>query len=205
MAYYGLSTPLIAKYDVKTGTYSDGFQCGHAVGTNVDPQYNTAELHGDDQMQESAKEFKYADVSLETTHMPIQAAEVIFGHKIDKVTNEIIFNSNDTANYVGYGFYAREKVDGVMKCVAVILTKVLFAEAGESFTTKGSNLEFKTSSISGQGMAVEDGTWKVKRTFAEVAEAVAFIKEYLNITDVTVDEGKTENAGTGENSSTDVE
>lgn len=200
MAYYGLSKPMIAKYDVVTGKYSNGFQCGHAVGTNIDPQYNEAELHGDDQMQESAKEFKYADVTLETTHMLIQAAEVMFGHKVDKETNKVTFNVNDNANYVGYGFFVREKVDGIVKYVAAILPKTLFAEAGENYSTKGSNLEFKTASVSGKSMALEDGVWKVKQTFDNEEDAVAFIKEYLNITDISADESNPGSGETGKNS-----
>lgn len=183
MAFYGLSKPFIAKLDVQAGTYSDGFQFGHAVGTSVSPQYNEANLYGDNQLQETAKEFKYADVSAETTHMPIQAADVLFGHKVDKEKNKVIYNMGDTANYVGYGFYVNEKVDGVTKCVAAVLPKVLFAEAEESYTTKGENLEFKTPSVSGKAMAIANGDWKIKETFATEEEAVSFIKEYLGITD----------------------
>lgn len=200
MAFYGLSKPMIAKLDVTTGKYSDGFQCGHAVGTSISPQYSEANLFGDNQMQESAKEFKYADVTAETTHMPIQAAQTIFGHRIDKETNKIIYNTSDTANYVGYGFFVNEKVDGVIKCVAAILPKVIFAEAEESYTTKGDNLEFKTPSISGKCMALENGIWKVKQTFDNEADAMAFIKEYLNIKDTALDENKPTGGGTEENS-----
>lgn len=202
MAYYGLSKPFIAKLDVATGTYSDGFQIGHAVGTSISPQYNEANLYGDNQMQETAKEFKYADVSIETTHMPIQAADVMFGHKVDKEKNKVVYNAGDSANYVGYGFCINEKVDGVVKCVVAILPKTLFAEAEESYTTKGENLEFKTPSVSGKGMALEDGVWKVKQTFDHETDAVAFIKEYLNITDATVDENKPAGGNTEENEPT---
>lgn len=198
MAFYGLSKPMIAKLDMKTGKYSDGFQLGHAVGTDVDPQYNESNLFGDNQMKETVKEFKYADVSVITTHMPIHAAKVIFGHKVDMEKNKVTYNTGDSANYVGYGFYANEKVDGVVKCVAAILPKVLFAEAAENYTTKGENIEFKTPSISGKGMALEDGVWKEKQTFDNEADAVAFIKEYLNITDITVDINKPSGGGTEE-------
>lgn len=185
MAFYGLSKPFIAKFDVTTGKYSNGFQFGHAVGTSVSPQYNEANLYGDNQLQETAKEFKYADVSIETTHMPIQAAETMFGHKVDEATNKVTYSTGDNANYVGYGFYVNEKVDGVTKYVAAVLPKTLFAEAEESYTTKGENLEFKTPSVSGKAMALEDGTWKVKQSFDNEAAAVEFIKEYLNISEGT--------------------
>ena len=50
-------------------------------------------------------------------------------------------------------------------------------------TTKGENLEFKTPSVSGKAMAIANGDWKIKETFATEEEAVGFIKEYLGITD----------------------
>ncbi|MCI7791896.1 MAG: major tail protein [Lachnospiraceae bacterium] len=183
MAYFGLSNPWIAKLDVKNKTYSGGFKNGTAVGTDVTPQYNEANLYGDNVLQESTKEFKYADVTLNTTHMPIEAANVMFGHKVDSDTKEITYNASDAANYVGYGFYASEKIDGKTTYIAAILPKVIFAEAAENYTTKGDSLEFKTPSVSGKAMPLEDGTWKVKKTFETEQEAVAFIKEYLNITD----------------------
>ncbi|MBQ2257333.1 MAG: hypothetical protein II247_01490, partial [Lachnospiraceae bacterium] len=64
-----------------------------------------------------------------------------------------------------------------------VLPKVLFAEAEESYTTKGENLEFKTPSVSGKAMAIANGDWKIKETFATEEEAVSFIKQYLNISD----------------------
>lgn len=183
MAYFGLSNPWIAKLDVIKKTYSDGFKNGTAVGTDVTPQYNEANLYGDNILQESTKEFKYADVTLNTTHMPIEAADVMFGHTVDKDTKEIKYNTADTANYVGYGFYASEKIEGKTTYIAAILPKVIFAEAAENYTTKGDSLEFKTPSVTGKAMPIDTGEWKVKRTFETEKEAIDFIKEYLNITD----------------------
>ena len=182
MAYYGLSNPWIAKYTEETGLYSDGFKCGSAVGTDINPQYNEAKLYGDNMLKESAKEFKYADVTATVTELPIEAAEVMFGHKVDKDTSTIEYNTSDVSNYVGYGFYVSELVNGVNKYNACILPKVKFAESSDSYTTKGDSIEFKTPSISGTGMAVSDGTWKKVKTFATESEAISFIKTELGIT-----------------------
>lgn len=181
MAYYGLSNPFIAKFDAETGTYSDGFKCGAAVSTDVKPQYNEAKLYGDDVLQESAKEFKYADVTLGVTHMPIAAADTMFGHKVDTEKNKVTYNANDVANYVGYGFFAKEMIAGKTTYIAAILPKVKFAEGDDSYTTKGDSIEFKTPTLSGTAMANKDGDWKIKETFEKESEAIAFIKEFLNI------------------------
>lgn len=185
MAYYGLSKPRVAKLDVTTGTYSDGFAVGYAVGTQVNPQYNESQMYGDNQLQEYEKAFKYADVTMETTHLPIKAASVLFGHTVTE-DNKVEYKAEDSANYVGYGFYACERVDGVKKYVACILPKVLYAEADEGFTTQGENLEFKSSSVSGRAMADANGKWKEKAWFDTAEQALAYIENYLNIKKVAV-------------------
>lgn len=187
MAYYGLSNPWIAKYDVKTQSYSGGFKCGSAVGTDVTPQYNEAKLYGDNVLKESIKEFKYADVTLNVTELPIVAADAMFGHKVDTETNKITYNASDVANYVGYGFYASETIDGETTYIAAILPKVKFSESADSYATKGDSIEFKTPSLSGNALANESGDWKVKQTFKKEDEAIAFIKEYLGVTDTSTD------------------
>ncbi len=193
MAFFGMSNPWIAKFDAIKKTYSGGFKNGTAVGTDVTPQYNEANLYGDNILQEALKEFKYADVTLTTTHMPVVAANVMFGHTVDSETNEITYKASDSANYVGYGFYASEKINGETRYIAAILPKVIFAEAAENYATKGDSIEFKTPSVSGKAMALEDGTWKVKKPFDSEQEAVNFIKQYLNITEEATEEtGATE-------------
>lgn len=188
MAYYGLSNPWIAKLDVASGTYSNGFKCGKAVGTNVTPQYNNAKLYGDNRLVEEVNEFKNADVTLDVTELPLVAAEVMFGHAVDKEQKKITYKTSDTANYVGYGFYASELIDGKTTYIAAILVKVKFAESAEGYNTKGENIEFKSPALTGTGMANEKNEWKIKQTFDTEEEAVAFIKEYLNITDTTTTE-----------------
>lgn len=183
MAYYGLSNPWIAKLDPETSKYLEGFKCGTAVGTEVNPQYNESKLYGDNVLQESLKEFKYADVTLTTTSMPIEAANVVFGHTIDKTKKSIVYNASDEANYVGYGFFASEMINGKATYIAVVLPKVKFSEGTESYTTKGDSIEFKTPSLSGNAMADATGNWKKKQTFDTEAEAIAYIKKELNITD----------------------
>ena len=182
MAYYGLSNPWIAKLDAETGEYSLGFKCGSAVGTDITPQYNEAKLYGDNVLKESTKEFKYADVTLNVTELPIEAADVMFGHKVDTEKKSITYNASDVANYVGYGFYASEVVNGKTTYIAAVLPKVKYAESADSYTTKGDSIEFKTPSLSGNAMANASGEWKIKQTFESEAEAIAFIKEKLGIT-----------------------
>lgn len=189
MANYGLSYPAIAKLDVKTGKYSGGFKCGKAVNTDVTPNYAEASLYGDNSLAEYAKVFKDADVTATVTELPFVAANTIFGHKIDEEKKSIEYMDKDEANYVGYGFYANEMVDNVTRYVAAVLLKVKFAEAAESYSTKGENLEFKTPNIAGKAYAMENGKWRDKQIFDTEEAAIAWINEKLGITTTSEPEG----------------
>lgn len=181
--FFGMSTPIIAKRTDTNGTesYSDGFICGKAIGTDVTPNYNEASAYGDNVLAEYAKEFKDADVNLNVTTLPSEAVTVMFGHTINQTTGEIIYGAGDSANEVGYGFFANEQVNGEKKYLACWLPRVKFTEAAESYTTKGDSIEFKNPSLSGKGYADNAGNWKHKMTFDTEAEAVAWLKEKAGI------------------------
>lgn len=182
MAYVGLRKPYVAKYDRATKTYSNGFKYSHAVSFNINPNYAEASLYGDDMQVEYEKAFTNAGITLGTTSTPIDAAEVMFGHTVDREKNKVIFKATDEANYVGVGIIAPEKVDGANKFVAFLILSAKFADSAESFTTKGDQLQFNTPSIEGSAVAADDdGNWKITEVFDTEAEAEAFVKEYLNI------------------------
>ena len=182
MAYYGLSNPFIAKLNVAAGTYSDGFQCGKAVGSEITPNYNEGSLYGDNELAEYVKEFKDADVTLTVTELPIEAAKVMFGHTVSEPDNTITYGTADNANYVGYGFCIQEIKDGVVSYPAAWLPKVKFGDPTESFTTKGDSITFGTPQVSGKAAPDSSGNWKYKKSFTTEAEAVAWLKEKANIT-----------------------
>lgn len=106
---FGLSTPIIAK---RTGnkTYSDGFVCGQAMTTEVNPQYSEASVYGDNKLVKNKKKLKYADVSMGTTTLPRKAAVVMFGHTVNDETGEELRNSNDKENEAGYGFLPMKRL-----------------------------------------------------------------------------------------------
>lgn len=184
MAHYGLSHPFISKLDVKTGTYSDGFKCGTAVGTDVDPQYSESKVFGDNKLVIDHSEFKFANVKLQVTQLPLKAANVMFGHTVDETANKVVYKDTDVANYVGYGFYASEVNDnGEKKYIAAVLPKVKFKDTADSYETKGENINFKTPSLAGVATSNSDSEWREKQWFDSEDEAIAFIKDYLNITE----------------------
>ena len=81
MAYVGLRKPIIAKL-LESGKYDKPFACGKAIGLQVNPNYAEGSLNADDKQAEYDKEFTYAEVTLNTSTLPIEAHEKMFGHTV---------------------------------------------------------------------------------------------------------------------------
>lgn len=111
MANFGASKPWIARLNGKTGAYESAFKCGELVNTSINPQYNTGSLYGDNRKVEEIRLFKTADITLGVTRIPVQAAEIMFGHKIMEDGSEVK-NTGDDGNYVGYAFITQEMESG---------------------------------------------------------------------------------------------
>lgn len=181
MAYYGLRKPFVASYNKATGTYSNGFQCGKAIGVSVTPNYIEGSLYADDEQDEYERSFQNANITLNTNTLPIQASQTMFGHEIDTQDGEIIYKTTDEANYVGVGFVVAETVSGQRSYIAVIITCVKFTESAEEFSTKGESITYVTPSQEGLAIADKDSQWKIKKTFTTADAAIDFIKTFLNI------------------------
>lgn len=189
MAYFGLSTPIIAKLDEKNNTYTDGFKCGKATGTSVTPNYNESSLYGDNSLAEYVKEFSFADVTASVTELPAVAIEILFGHKVtkkgsgDNATVAIEYDVNDNANYVGYGFFASEIRDGKTYYSACWLPKVKFAEGADQYNTKGESIEFSAPELTGKAMADNSGKWRyIETEFTKTEDAIAWLYDKANMT-----------------------
>ena len=157
MAFVGLRKPIIGK---KTGkkTYENAFEFGKAVGITVTPSYAEGSLYADDGQAEYDKEFSFADVSLNTSTIPVEGRKVMFGNTTTEKGAKS--NKDDQANEVGMGWVSVEKVDGKRNFIANFLYKVKFSEPADEHATRGENIEYKTPSITGRASADEDGDWK---------------------------------------------
>lgn len=195
MSYIGLAKPTVANLDESGSApkYTDGFTCGKAIGLEISPQYAEGSLYADNGKAEYVKEFKYADVSLNTDTMPIQAHTVMFGHEVNDTT--VKNKTTDSPNYIGLGVYVTEKVNNVKKYVAMWLYKVKFAEGQESFKTKGDNIEYQTPTIAGQAIGIEGDLWKETRIFDTEKKAQEWIDEMAGIKTATEASGGNDTGG----------
>lgn len=176
MAYVGLRKPIIAPW-IGNKTYGEPFAFGKAIGVQVTPNYAEGSLMADDEQAEYDKEFNYAELTLNTSTIPIKANNIMFGHTVDEERKNVRFNKDDQASYVGQGWISVEKVDGKRSFVGNILYKAKYSEPADDHTTKGDSIEYKTPSISGRASSDDDGDWKETQSFETAAEALNWIYE----------------------------
>lgn len=184
MAYYGVSKPIIAKYNGETEKYSEGIEL-EAAGTSVNPSFSEGSFYCDNRLGIHRKLFKQADVTAEIKTIPIAAGELLFGHTIDTAKKQETSKTDDKANYVGYGFVGCEAIDDETDVyTACWIPKVLFTEGEDSYTTQNDSITFNAQKISGVAVGAKDKTWRVKAQFDTEAEAYAFLKEKAGMTAV---------------------
>lgn len=116
---------------------------------------------------------------LGTNRLPIEASKVCFGHEVSDDDREVTYKTNDTANYVGVGFYADEMINGRKQYVATIVYKVKFGEAADEYATKGENIEFKTPSIDGVIAGLKNNEWKRTKVCDTENDADKWLRDTL--------------------------
>ncbi|MEJ8735344.1 major tail protein [Mediterraneibacter sp. ICN-202921] len=176
MAYVGLRKPIIGRMN-DDGTYGDPFYLGKAVGLQVTPNYAEGSLYADDEQAEYDKEFTYAEVTLNTSTIPIKAHNEMFGHAVDEEKKSVKFNKDDQNNNIGMGWISVEKVNGIRSFIGNFLSKVKFSEPSEDYSTKGESIEYKTPSITGRASSPDNGNWKETESFNTEVEARNWIYE----------------------------
>lgn len=179
MAYVGLAMPAVKPAS------GAGMILGKAIGVDIEPQYAEGSLFGDNVKAEYDRSFQSATITLNVTTLPLQAHSMLFGHTVTDAAEgteaSVVNKATDMANYVGFGIYTEEKVDGVSKFVAAWLPRVKFSDPTDSWTTKGDSIVYQTPSISGEALADANGVWKETHVFDTEAEAIAYLKEQCGI------------------------
>ena len=183
MAYFGLSKPVIAKYDPAKKTYSNGMVLPGLVGTTVTPNSVEGSLYADNQMSEHEEFFTYASVEAEASDIPLAASAILFGHTVNAEEKSETSKSTDESNIVGYGFCQEKSVKKVKSFVACWLLQVKFVEGADSAQTRGDNISYSTPKLSGKAYADDANVWREKKEFKTEAEAYEWLRTKAGITD----------------------
>lgn len=198
MAVIGLSKPYYGIYSA-TGnavSYANGAVMGKATEANVD--IKTTEdnnLRADNAIAETDRSFAGGTLTLSTDDLSQDVAKAILGltetaiSGIEGVTDtsvkELVYDDTQTTPYLGVGFIVKKKVGGAYKWRAVVLSKVMFSVPADAATTQGESIEWQVPELSATIMRDDSDThmWKREATFTTEAQAEAYIKARLNITE----------------------
>ena len=152
-----------------------------AISCNVETENNDAELYADDALAESDYTFVKANVTIGIDNDDQATMAYLLGHTVTEATQSepatMVRNANDTAPYVGFGRIITKMVNGEYKYDVEVLYKVKFAEPSQENQTKGENVEFGTTELSGVASTLANGNWSLQATFTTRTEAEAYLTE----------------------------
>lgn len=199
MATIGLSKPYYAIYSNTGSTisYSDGGILAKAVEFSAEIE-NTDDnnLYADNAIAETDRSFSGGTLTITTDDLTQEASAAILGLTAQSITiegvttetpTELVFGEAQTIPYLGFGIIIKKKVGGVYKWRAVVFTKIMFNVPSDAATTQGETIEWQTPELTATIMR-DDSTnhvWKRESTLDSEADAEAYIKDCLDITDET--------------------
>lgn len=184
MAIIGLNNFRYSKLtELEDGTaqYAGAKKPARAVSCKVDISTSSATLYADDVLAESDTSFTGGTVTMGIDEEDNDTMADLLGHTKGE-DGEIVRNANDTSPYVGLGRVVVKMVNGVRKYKVEFLYKVKFSEPSQDDSTKGENVEFKTSELQGTVSALANGDWSKAKTFATQAEAITYLEGLLKST-----------------------
>ena len=198
MAIIGLSKPYYGIYSA-TGnavSYANGAVMGKATEANI--EIDTTEdnnLYADNAIAETDRSFAGGTLTLSTDDLSQEVAKAILGLTetaitgIEGVTDtsvkELVYDDTQNTPYLGVGFIIKKKVGGAYKWRGVVLCKVMFSVPADAATTQGESIEWQVPELSSTIMRDDSATrmWKREATFTTEAQAEAYIRARLNITE----------------------
>ena len=199
MATIGLSRPYYAIYNNNNGTvtYSNGAAIGKAVELSVELEGDSGNvLYADDGPAESANVFAGGTITLTTDDLLPDPMIGILGIQqstisdVEAVTTEdaawLLFNDQQSTPYVGFGAIFKKQQSNATKWVVVVYPKIQFQNPGDSAVTQGETIEWQTPELTANLMRDDTAAHEWKRVSTPLdteAEALALLKDFLNITD----------------------
>lgn len=174
------------KYKNASGTvsYENQTDVGDAMSAQLELKFAEGRLYAESRLAEYIKLATGGTISLAVKYIKKAAQAMLYGCTSDTSKENLKFSAKDIANYVGVGFYAPDKIDGVTKYTCVWVPKALFGPPSLSYQTKGENIQFNTPTTTGEFLA-DDSTDELLlevETVDSATAAVAWIKGKLGET-----------------------
>jgi hypothetical protein len=190
MAGVGALWPVFAPYvqadrDDEPGNrlpqYEDHIVLAEFVSGNTTINFAEGQLYGDNALQIDIKDFVSATFALETTYINKEAEAVLYGTKIDPITNELINAGDDVPPWGGFGFVRTVRHKNRTEHVGYYFPKVQANLGNESAQTKNSGINFGTPTTNLTIFKPKYGGWRYKKDFNTEEEALEWVAEKLGI------------------------
>ncbi len=187
MARTGFKKAKINEIDATTKKYkASGLKLFEkVVDEKFAPEYNNAELYGNDSLAESDNTFIKGTLTLTIVDDDDTLLSEIFGNTKAN-DGEVTQNINDTAPEYGYGHIIPKVVNGARKYKVEFFPRIKFTKVTSDNKTRGASVEFSTTSVEAtvyplseaiNGVAVD--TWEKHQTFDTLAEAETYLDGLL--------------------------
>lgn len=192
MAGIGLRKPFYSIYNNADGvvTYTGGGILAKAIEFSASIETATDNnLYADDGIAESDRSFASGTISITTDDLTPEASAAILGITATDVTvgeatvSELVYDEDAQTPYLGFGVIIPKIRGGVASFRAVVFPKIMFNVPEDAATTKGESIEWQTPTIEGTILRsdAEKHPWKREATVGTEAQAIAYIKQCLNI------------------------
>ena len=199
MIITGVSKPFFAKYSEQNGevSYSEGGILGRMkeVGLVVNTSGGENAVYLDNVLAESDRTFSDGTLTLATDLLSQEVSATILGvhteplGRIEGVTDENVFehiyDDDQKSPNLGVGLVIRGKERGAACWKGIVLTKVKFDVPEDAATTGEKQISWQVPTVTAAVMrdGTEKHSWKKDAVFSSEAQAVAYIKNRLNITE----------------------
>lgn len=143
-----------------------------------------AKLYADDVIAESENGLTGAELEMGIDDISKEFEVAALGVAEDSVDG-VLEDTDDSGTPGGYGYIQVKSYKGVKTYIANWFWKVVFSKSDEEGKTKGDNIEFSTSTITGIAMGIyNDASGKAKfrkrKECATYAEALTFLQSIYN-------------------------
>ena len=194
MASVGLKKGKYNKIDTNTKKYktitdSQVPTLPKMVESKFSPEYNNAELYGNDSLAESDNSFKKGTLTLTLVDDNDEKDADLLGNTISSETSnkgEVTMKVDDNAPYIGYGHIIPKIVANVRKYKVEFFPRVKVNKITHDAKTRGENVEFTTVTLEATVYPLDkefngltEGTWEKHKTFSSLSEAETYLDSLL--------------------------
>lgn len=197
MAKIGAQDAWFAPFDdadteTAAATYENGFKIAALMEASDSPNYASAEIYGDDVLDDSVEEFTEGDVTVKGVELTDDHAAVLYGITA-AADGSLGFPSENAAPYGGLGYVQKLRRQGTVYYRAFFFPKVKAQVSGNQLVTKNKNLSFDGETVNFKAYAPKTvgGLWKYTYESTVLVTgsgssspvgALSWLKAKLNIT-----------------------